>query len=419
MNQDDDRSTTPNSVAPGTEHRAGQSDDAPAEQASAGKADDDDEAGDDGEQDAPKKKMSGRAKIILLVLAVVAVVAGVVWYVHYRAHGRFVQETNDAQIQADAVTVAPRVNGYVAEVLVHDNQDVRAGDPLVRIDPRDYRAQAAQADAQIAEAHASQESAQASIQEQYATIAQARAQLAAAQATAAHDAAEVRRYAPLAASGAETRQQLAQLQAAAVRSANQARAQAAEVEMQRRRIGTFDAQVRQGAAQARGAEAQRAAAEVNVGATLIRAAMTGRIGDKTVTVGQYVQAGTRLMSVVPLDRLYITANFKETQLALMRPGQPATIGVDALDGTEIRGRVESVSPGTGANFSLIPPQNATGNFTKIVQRVPVRISVEATPEARRLLLPGLSVTVSVDTISAKGDLDRIRDRQEQFKNQGR
>jgi membrane fusion protein (multidrug efflux system) len=369
--------------------------------------------------DAPKKKLSGRAKIILLVLAIVVVVVGALWFSRYREHGRFVQSTNDAQIQADAVTVAPRISGYVAEVLVRDNQDVRAGDPLLRIDPRTFQAQAAQADAQIAQARATQDSARASISEQQATIAQARAQLAAAQATAAHDAAEVQRYTPLAASGAETRQQLAQLQATAAQSAQQARAQAAALLMQQRRIGTYTAQIKQGAAQAAQAKAQLASANVDVNAALIRAAINGRIGDKTVTIGQFAQSGTRLMSIVPLDRLYIVANFKETQLALMRAGQPATIEVDALDGVKLRGRVESVSPGTGAQFSLIPPSNATGNFTKIVQRVPVRVSVEATPDARRLLVPGLSVTVSVDTIAARGELDRIQEQQQRLKDQVR
>lgn len=121
------------------------------------------------------------------------------------------------------------------------------------------------------------------------------------------------------------------------------------------------------------------------------------------------------MSVVPVDQLYIEANFKETQVALMRVGQPVTIKVDALDGAELRGRVASFSPGTGAQFSLIPPENATGNFTKIVQRVPVRISIEAGPEARRVLRPGLSVEVTVDTISAKGSRDRIEQETERLK----
>jgi membrane fusion protein (multidrug efflux system) len=184
--------------------------------------------------------------------------------------------------------------------------------------------------------------------------------------------------------------------------------------MQQRRIGTFLAQIRQAEAQAQGARAQLAAANVDVGATLIRAAAAGRIGNKTVTVGQYAQSGTRLMSLVPLSKLYVTANFKETQIGLMRVGQPATIEVDALEGIKLRGRVQSVSPGTGSQFSLIPPSNATGNFTKIVQRVPVRIAIEASPDAWKLLVPGLSVNVTVDTIGAKGDLDRIEDQQEQL-----
>ena len=371
------------------------------------------EAGDDSTpaNAQAKKGLSTRAKIILVLLALAAVVTGTIWYVRHETRGKYLQETNDAQVMADMVTVSPRVAGYVAEVLVRDNQDVVAGQPLARIDPRNSQAQAAQAQAQIAVAKAQADSARAQIGEQYATIEQARAQLAGAQAKAAYDASEVARYRPLAASGAETRQQLAQLTAAARQSAQNARAQGATLAMQQRRVSSYRAQVQQGVAQGQAARAQLASANVDVTATLIRAASTGRIGDKSVTTGQYVQAGTRLMSIVPLDRLYITANFKETQLALMRPGQPVSIHVDALDGIEIKGRVESVAPGTGAQFSLLPPENATGNFTKITQRVPVRISIEATPAARRLLVPGLSVTATIDTIGAKDELDRIRDQQ--------
>jgi len=374
---------------------------------------------DDTAQPPAGKGLSRRARIILVAVALIALVAGVVWYVRHETHGKYLQETNDAQVAVDMVVVSPRVAGYVEQVLVTDNQDVRAGQPLARIDPRSSRAQASQAEAQIAVAAAQADSARAQIAEQYATIDQARAQLAAARAKAAYDAGEVARYRPLAASGAETRAQLAQLEATARQSADQARAQAAAVAMQQRRVASFRSQVRQGEAQGEAARAQLASANVDVGATLIRAATAGRIGDKTVTVGQYVQAGTRLMSIVPLDKLYVTANFKETQLALMRPGQPVSIDVDALDGVELKGRVESVSPGTGAQFSLLPPENATGNFTKITQRVPVRISIEATPAARRLLVPGLSVVVTVDTIGAKGEIDRIRDQQTQVDRRGR
>ena len=363
---------------------------------------------DEPEATKPTRK-NGRTKLVLLVLLVVALAAGIWWYVNYQNHGKYLQETNDATVQADMVTIAPRVSGYVAEVLVAENQDVRAGQPLVRIDPRDARAQAAQAQAQIAVAGAQADTARAQIDEQYAAIDQARAQLAAARSKAAYDAAEVARYRPLAASGAETRQQLAQLEVTARQSADNVRAAEAAVAAQQRRVGSLESQVAQGRAQGQAARAQLAAASVDVGATQLTAPIGGRIGDKTVTIGQYVQAGTRLMSIVPLDRLYITANFKETQLALMRPGQPVEIHVDALDDVPIKGRVESLAPGTGAQFSLLPPQNATGNFTKITQRVPVRVSIEATPAARRLLVPGLSVTVTVDTKSARGEIEQLRE----------
>lgn len=360
------------------------------------------------DEPAPTRK-NGRAKLILLLLLAVTLVGGIWWYVDYQNHGKYLEETNDATVQADMVTIAPRVSGYVAEVLVAENQDVRAGQPLVRIDPRDARAQAAQAEAQIAVAGAQADTARAQIAEQYAAIEQAQAQLAAARSKAAYDAAEVARYRPLAASGAETRQTLAQLEVTARQSADNVRAAQAAVAAQQRRVGSLDAQVAQGRAQGQAARAQLAAASVDVGATQLTAPIGGRIGDKTVTIGQYVQAGTRLMSVVPLDRLYITANFKETQLALMRPGQPVEIHVDALDDVAVKGRVESLAPGTGAQFSLLPPQNATGNFTKITQRVPVRISIEATPAARRLLVPGLSVTVTVDTKSARQEIEQLRE----------
>ena len=357
----------------------------------------------------PAKRVSPRTKLILAILVLIALVGGIWWYVDYQNNGKFFEETNDATVQADMVTIAPRVSGYVAEVLVAENQDVAPGQPLVRIDPRDARAQAAQAEAQIAVAGAQADTARAQIREQYAAIDQAQAQLAAARSKAAYDAAEVARYRPLAASGAETRQQLAQLEITARQSADNVRAAQAAVAAQQRRVGSLESQVAQGRAQGQAARAQLAAASVDVGATQLTAPIGGRIGDKTVTIGQFVQAGTRLMSVVPLDRLYITANFKETQLALMRPGQPVEISVDALDGVAVKGRVESLAPGTGAQFSLLPPQNATGNFTKITQRVPVRVSIHATPEARRVLVPGLSVTVTVDTRSARDELKVLRE----------
>jgi membrane fusion protein (multidrug efflux system) len=364
------------------------------------------------EQGTPKRKgLSARAKIILFVLASVAAVVLIVLFIRHETRGKYLESTNDAYLRADAVTVSPKISGYVEQVFVADNQDVKAGQPLVRIDSRDYKAQTAQYQAQIDVAQANADNVRAGIREQEAAIEQARAQLASSRADAAFAASQVARYAPLAASGAETQEKLTTLRNQATQAAKSVSAQAAAVTEAERRIGSLRAQVRQAQAQGGAAKAQLAAADVNLGSTIIRASVDGRVGDKSVRIGQFVAQGTRMMSVVPLAKMYLIANFKETQVGLMRPGQPASISVDALPGVTLRGHVESVSPGTGAQFSLLPPQNATGNFTKIVQRVPVRIAVDAGPDARRVLVPGLSVDVEVDTISAKGEIARMQDQE--------
>lgn len=359
---------------------------------------------------SPAKKR--RARLIILVLLAVAIIGGVVWFLRYQSYGKFQQSTTDAYVQADSVTVAPKISGYVDQVFVAENQSVKAGDPLVRIDARDYDAQARQSEAQIAVAQANARGVEAQIAEQQAAIARARADLAAAQTDAAFARSEVARYAPLAESGAETRERVSTLRNQAQQADARVAAARAALTAAERRVGTLRAQVAQALAQGEGARAQLAAAQTNVGATLIRASIAGRIGDKSVRVGQYVQGGTRLMSVVPTTDLYIEANFKETQLGLMRVGQPVSIEVDALPGVEIPGRVASIAPGTGAQFSVLPPQNATGNFTKIVQRIPVRIALNPGPATRALLVPGMSVEVSVDTRSARDAADRIAKEQE-------
>lgn len=347
----------------------------------------------------PLKRPAVRHAFIAGGAIVVLGAAG--WLLHYQIRGKYFEDTNDAFIQADAVTISPKISGYVEEVLVGDNQDVKAGQALVRIDARDYDAQAREVQAQIDVAAANGENVRAMIGEQEAAIAQAQAQLASAQQEAGFATREAARYAPLAASGAETGERLASLRNQAAKANAAVAAQKAILLSAQRKVAALNAQVKQAEAQGEAAKAQLAAARVNLGSTVLKSGIAGRVGDRTVRAGQFVQAGTRLMTVVPLNKLYVTANFKETQIGHMRAGQPATIEVDALDGTKVRGHVESVSPGTGAQFSILPPQNATGNFTKIVQRVPVRIAIDAGPEARRILVPGLSVTVTVDTISAK------------------
>jgi len=384
-----------------SDDRSDEKADEKADEKTDGKGDD---KKDDDKKTSPAKKR--KIRIILIIVGIVVLLAGIALLAYHELYGRYFQETDDAYLQADAVTVSPKISGYVAQVLVNDNQDVAAGQALVRIDPRDYRAQAEQYQAQIDIARANADAVRAQIVEQESGVAEARAQLRAAEDSAAFAANEVRRYTPLVAIGAETKETLATRRNQADQAARQASVQRAALASAEKHIATLQAQVKQAEAQAGTARAQLKAAEVNVESTTLTASVAGRIGDKTVRIGQFVQAGARLMSVVPLQSLYVSGNFKETQIGRMRAGQPVEIKIDALPGTKLQGHVESVSPGTGSQFSLLPPQNATGNFTKIVQRVPVRIAVDASAETRRVLVPGLSLKVEVDTRNNK---DAIKD----------
>jgi membrane fusion protein (multidrug efflux system) len=329
------------------------------------------------------------------------------WGYQWWTHGRFVQSTNDAYLQADQVAVSTRVAGIVEKVFVGDNQPVHAGDPLVQIDDRDFRARLAQARAQADQGRAGIAQAEAQISQQEAQIAQAQAQLDGARAEARFADREAARYAQLVATGAEASERYDQMR----QNRDQAHARldqaSASLLAAQRQIGALRALIQQGQAQIEQAEAQARQAQVDLESALVRASIDGRVGDRSVRVGQYVQPGTRMMSVVPVQSIYLVANFKETQVGLMRPGQPVTISVDALDGKDLRGVVDSFAPGTGAQFALIPPSNATGNFTKIVQRVPVRIRIEAGPDERQVLVPGLSVTASVDTSVANHGSEEV------------
>lgn len=367
-------------------------------------------AADDGSSEERRSSplKSRRVQLALLAGVVAILVAGFLWYSNYQTRGKYMQSTDNAYVKAEPVIVSAKITGYVDRVLVADNQAVKQGQPLVELDPREYRAQSEQFTSQIEAARATADTTRSQIAEQQAAVAQAQSQLGVARAEAAFASQEVTRYQPLAASGAEPRERLAQLQTQARQARERADAAQAGLVAAQRRVGTLGSQVRQAQSQADAARAQLAAARVNVESTLLKAAIDGRVGDLSVRVGQLVQPGTRLMSIVPVSKLFIEANFKETQLGLMRVGQPVRIEIDALPGVELTGRVASFAPGTGAQFSVLPPQNATGNFTKIVQRVPVRIAINASPEVRRLLVPGMSVEVTVDTRSAKGELDRLR-----------
>ena len=356
---------------------------------------------------ASPTRRSGK-RLILVALGIVALILAGGWLARWWTVGRFIESTDDAYLQADSVTVAPKVSGYVTDVYVGDNATVKAGDPLVRLDTRQYQVALDQAQATIAARTADIQRAQADILQQHATIEQAKAQQQVARVSAQHARDEVQRYAPLAATGAETSERLSELtstrdQALATLAANTAAVNAAETQ-----IAAITAQIAQARAQLEAADASARQAHLDLQDTVVRSALAGKVGDRSVRVGQYVQPGTRLLSVVPVQSTYLTANFKETQVGHMRVGQPVILHVDALPGTDLHGVVDSFAPGTGAQFALLPPENATGNFTKIVQRIPVRIRLETGPETRSVLLPGLSVTADVDTRSSREGDERIK-----------
>lgn len=356
-----------------------------------------------------RKRLAGR---IALGVVGVGAIYGAYALVDYRAHGRYIQETEDAYVRADGVAVSSKLAGYVRAVNVRDNQAVSAGALLVQIDPTDYRTRLSQAAAQVEVARATGDTTSASISEARAAVGQARAARDAARRELAFLSGEVTRLRPLAASGAEPAQALDQVIANRDKAAADLAGRIAALTSAQARIGTLEAQVRQSAAQVRAAETQRAAAGNDVATTRITAPVSGTVASTSVRLGQFVQPGQRLLTIVPANAIYIEANFKETQIGLMRPGLPVKVEVDALPDVEFHGTVESITPGTGASFSLVPPQNATGNFTKIVQRVPVRIRIDPGPQARRVMVPGLSVSVRVDTSGNRSTLDAIRREQQ-------
>jgi len=356
--------------------------------------------------------MSLRLRRTGTIVLVALLAGGLAFYIYYETYLRYFQDTNDARIEADQVTISSKLAGYVKAVLVDDNQPVEKDARLVEIDPLDFRTRLAAADAGIATAVAAEDAAKAAQAEGIAGVAQARAALRAAEANLALAEREVTRYRPLVEEGAEPKMRLSQLVADRDRTAAQVAASQAALNQASRRVMSLAAQRRNLGAQASAARVQRQAAANDVASTSIAAPISGRVANRSVRVGQYVQPGQRLMTVVPTEGIYVVANFKETQVGLMRPGQPAHIEVDALPGVAFKGVVTSVTPGTGSNFSLIKPENATGNFTKIVQRVPVRIRIEAGPAARRVLVPGLSLEVEVDTRASRDEIDEIRAEQE-------
>jgi membrane fusion protein (multidrug efflux system) len=341
--------------------------------------------------DPPKKKKSLLERPILLLsiatAVVVVAVGGLLWWLH----ARHFESTDDAFIDAHIVRLAPQIAGRVTAVLVNDNQRVEPGQPIVVIDSADFKTRVAQAQAQRAQAQAQVDNAHAQIQVNLAAYQQSRADIAVAEAQATNAALDLARYQRLAAlnQAAVAQQQFDQLQATARQTAAQRDAAVQASQMHSAQVAAARTLVASSEQQVEAAQAQLDDAGLNLGYARIDAPAAGHVTQMSVAVGDYIQPGTQILAIVPLQ-LWVTANFKETQLALMRVGQPATIEIDACPARIIRGHVDSIQRGAGQAFGILPPENATGNYVKVVQRVPVKILLDETV-ADCPLGPGMSV----------------------------
>ena len=313
--------------------------------------------------------------------------------------GRYIQSTDNAYVQGDIAVLSPRIEGDVAAIKVADNQLVHAGDPLIVLDPADWRARLAQATAAAAEATAAIETAKRQVAQQQATIEAAQAAIVQAQAEQSRASADAARSGSLVANGWASRQSNDQ----AVADSRKANASVVAMQAQKaaaeQQLGVLNAQVMQATARQQNTAAAVTLAENNLAYTVIRAPFDGIAGNRAAELGQHVTPATQLIAVAPLrERLYVVANFKETQLRRMQPGMKVRLIPDIDPNAAVDGRVDSLAPATGALFSLLPPENATGNFTKVVQRVPVKLMLDPAEAAHASWLrAGLSVTAEVDT----------------------
>ncbi|RWK54894.1 HlyD family secretion protein [Mesorhizobium sp.] len=350
--------------------------------------------------EAPAKKKRSARSFLLPIIALGLLGAGA-WYGYdYWTDGRFMISTDDAYVQADMAFISPKISGYVDQVKVTENQQVKAGDPLLVVDNGDYKIAVAQAESQIATLSKTLDRIDAQTSAARASLEQAQAQKTADQAAAANAARIQARAAQLLKTHVGTQAQLDDAQTA-VEQANAALVGAeAQIAAAEANIGVLQAQRAETASTLASLQLARDKAARDLSFTVLRAPYDGVVGNRSVEQGDLISPGQKLAVIVPMDKLYIVANFKETQLARLVPGEKVRISVDAIDGQDFEGTVSSLAPASGAVFSLLPPENATGNFTKVVQRVPVRIDVPAEVLKTGKLRAGLSVVVAVDSRTA-------------------
>ncbi|WP_428334144.1 HlyD family secretion protein [Novosphingobium sp.] len=350
------------------------------------------------DKDKDKDKDSGgtlRKHPILLIIGAVVAVGLIIGGILYWLHARNFESTDDAFVDAHLVQLAPQINGRVTSVTVTDNQLVHAGQMLVTIDSADAQTKVAQTQGQYAQAVGQLKNARAQIHVDQDTYKQALADVAAAQASADNAARDLARYHALVKLNvsAVAQQQYDKARADAQSTAAQRNSalRAAQAKLDQVRASLTQVSAQKGVVDA--AKSQIAQANITENYARIAAPVDGHVAQLSVAVGNYVQPGSQMLAIVPLG-IYVTANFKETQLALMRPGQPATIVVDSCPGQTLHGHVDSIQRGAGQAFAILPPENATGNYVKVVQRVPVKIAFDALPK-ECVLGPGMSVEPTV------------------------
>jgi membrane fusion protein (multidrug efflux system) len=314
-----------------------------------------------------------------------------------------IQTTDDAYVKAEVTQLSSRVAGAVLTVAVNDFQRVKAGDLLVQIDPADYEALVDQAEAGVTAAQATFDNLANQVELQYATIAQGEAQQVSAVAQEVETREEQERQQSLEHTDAGTRQKLEQATAAYARAQADVRASRAVIAAQRHQLEVLQGNKKERGADIAAAKAALAAARLKLGYTKIVAPFDGVVGEREVQPNDYVNIGTNLINVVPLPNVYVIANYKETQLTRVRPGQPVDVSVDSFPNQQLHGRVERIAPASGSQFALLPPDNATGNFTKVVQRIPVRIQFDKGQPLLEQLLPGMSVVTRIHTEEAATD----------------
>jgi membrane fusion protein, multidrug efflux system len=352
-----------------------------------------------------KRRLTFKQRLLLGLAS--AALLGAAWYgFDWWTVGRFFQDTDDAYVGGNVTPISPHISGFIAEIAVTDNQLVKAGQLLIRLDDRDVRAAADHAEAILKQRQAALESLRAKYALQQTTIQQTSADLDAKTAQADFAKVDAERYRALARTNdgsQQDAQRTTSLDQAARASVASAQAALAAAKQQ---LTVLSADVDAAAADVAQAKADLETARLNLGYAEIRAPIDGFVGNRAAQVGAYVGQGTYLLTVVPAHGLWVDANFKEDQLARMEPGEPATIAADTLPGHVFRGHLQSLAPATGAVFSVIPPENATGNFTKIVQRVPVRIALDDGDPALIKIRPGLSTIATVDTRPEPGQTPR-------------